>query len=69
MKPVQYQARLSCPHCGTESVMTMPEDHCLFFHECEACHQLLRPRKGDCCVFCSYADIPCPPVQQDKNCC
>ena len=21
------------------------------------------PKPGDCCVFCSYATVPCPPVQ------
>ena len=43
--------------------MTMPTDACLFFHECSACHVLLRPRAGDCCVFCSYGSVPCPPIQ------
>ena len=25
--------------------------------------KLLRPKAGDCCVFCSYGSIPCPPIQ------
>ncbi|WP_349666169.1 GDCCVxC domain-containing (seleno)protein, partial [Sinorhizobium sp. 6-117] len=25
---------------------------------------LLRPRPGDCCVFCSFGSVKCPPVQQ-----
>ncbi|MGE7197418.1 GDCCVxC domain-containing (seleno)protein [Brevundimonas sp.] len=30
----------------------------------------LKPLPGDCCVFCSYADVPCPPIQEDgKSCC
>jgi hypothetical protein len=24
---------------------------------------LLRPKPGDCCVFCSYGDMKCPPMQ------
>jgi hypothetical protein len=24
---------------------------------------LLRPKTGDCCVFCSYGDMKCPPMQ------
>ena len=41
----------------------MPTDACLFFHACPSCGVLLRPQPGDCCVFCSYGSVPCPPVQ------
>lgn len=41
----------------------MPTDVCLFFHECASCRTLLRPKAGDCCVFCSYGSVPCPPIQ------
>jgi hypothetical protein len=44
----------------------MPTDACQWYHECEACHTLLKPRPGDCCVFCSYGDTPCPPVQMER---
>nr|WP_281243396.1 GDCCVxC domain-containing (seleno)protein [Roseovarius lutimaris] len=30
---------------------------------------VLRPKPGDCCVYCSYADVACPPVQQGDRCC
>ncbi|MDY0329290.1 MAG: GDCCVxC domain-containing (seleno)protein [Thiomonas sp.] len=29
-----------------------------------ACGAELRPLPGDCCVFCSYGSVPCPPVQR-----
>ncbi|HJR13337.1 MAG TPA: GDCCVxC domain-containing (seleno)protein [Rhodanobacteraceae bacterium] len=63
------QCTLRCPHCGHRSVETMPEDACAFFHECAGCGALLRPKPGDCCVFCSYGDVPCPPVQRQRPCC
>lgn len=49
----------------------MPVDACQWFYECESCHAILRPRPGDCCVFCSWGDVPCPPVQlaTDTGCC
>ena len=28
----------------------------------------LRPRSGDCCVFCSYGTVKCPPIQADSGC-
>jgi len=45
-------------------------DACQWFYECEQCHQLLRPKPGDCCVYCSYGSVPCPPVQlsEKKGC-
>lgn len=41
----------------------MPEDACVFFHECSACHKVVRPKPGHCCVFCSFGSVVCPPVQ------
>jgi ArsR family transcriptional regulator len=35
-----------------------------FFYECKGCGALLKPEAGDCCVFCSYGDAPCPPFQR-----
>jgi hypothetical protein len=48
---------------------TMPTHACQFFYECEQCHVVLRPKPGDCCVYCSYGTVPCPPVQQQARCC
>ncbi|WP_225737675.1 GDCCVxC domain-containing (seleno)protein [Dyella acidiphila] len=64
------QSTLTCPHCGHQSIETMPTNACLFFHECAGCGELLRPKAGDCCVFCSWGNVPCPPIQQnDSSCC
>ncbi|WP_084013792.1 GDCCVxC domain-containing (seleno)protein [Leisingera methylohalidivorans] len=60
---------LSCPACGHETAEEMPQDSCQWFHECPACRALLRPKPGDCCVFCSYGSVPCPPVQTGGTCC
>ncbi|WP_459252383.1 GDCCVxC domain-containing (seleno)protein [Paraburkholderia xenovorans] len=30
---------------------------------------LLRPKPGDCCVYCSYVTNRCPPMQQPGSCC
>ncbi|MFL5577437.1 MAG: GDCCVxC domain-containing (seleno)protein [Gemmatimonadaceae bacterium] len=60
---------LTCPICRHAEALAMPADACLFFHECAACHTRLRPKAGDCCVFCSYGSAPCPPVQADGGRC
>ena len=57
------QARLTCPRCGHAETVTMPTDACQYFFTCAGCGARLTPKAGDCCVFCSYGDVPCPPVQ------
>ncbi|HJR36542.1 MAG TPA: GDCCVxC domain-containing (seleno)protein [Gemmatimonadales bacterium] len=52
---------LTCPHCGTKTPERMPANACVYFWPCPACRTMLRPRAGDCCVFCSYGTEPCPP--------
>jgi len=68
---VTTKSIITCPHCGHAKEEQMPEDACMYFYECEQCKTVLKPRLGDCCVFCSYGTIPCPPVQESKkgSCC
>ena len=60
---------ITCPHCDAAREETMPTDACVYFYECTACRTLLRPKPGDCCVFCSFGTVPCPPVQASGACC
>jgi hypothetical protein len=60
---------LTCPHCGLRKQETMPTDACQFYYECEGCGAVLRPKVGDCCVFCSYGTVKCPPIQLQRGCC
>ena len=69
MNAVILESTLTCPHCGAARRESMPTDACQFFYECGACHALLRPKAGDCCVFCSYGDVKCPPMQAARRCC
>ncbi|MFZ3068876.1 MAG: GDCCVxC domain-containing (seleno)protein [Microgenomates group bacterium] len=56
-------AVLVCPKCGKPQKVEMPTDACQFFYKCIHCGEILRPKAGDCCVFCSYADTKCPSKQ------
>jgi len=67
MEP-ELHSKIACPHCGHRKVEEMPADACLFFYEYEGCGTLLHPKPGDCCVFCSYGSISCPPIQAQKSC-
>lgn len=66
---VTPQSTLTCPDCGHAERLRMPSDSCQWFHRCTGCGLVLRPRPGDCCVFCSYGDVSCPPVQTGEGCC
>ena len=68
-KSIILESTITCPQCGHKKQEVMPTDACVYFYECEKCHAVLKPVNNDCCVYCSYGTIPCPPVQKDKNCC
>ena len=57
------ESTITCPVCAHARTERMPTDACQWFYECAHCQTLLRPKPGDCCVFCSYGSVPCPPVQ------
>lgn len=63
------ESTITCPHCGHRQAETMPTDACQYFWDCPKCGQKLKPTQGDCCVFCSYGSVPCPPIQLDSACC
>ncbi|MGD8380354.1 MAG: GDCCVxC domain-containing (seleno)protein [Gammaproteobacteria bacterium] len=67
MQDIVTESILTCPVCGYRQAEQMPEDSCTYYWSCPGCGTLLRPRKGDCCVFCSYGTVPCPPVQKRRR--
>lgn len=65
---VELISTITCPQCGAEATETMPEDACRYVYECASCHANLTPKPGDCCVFCSYGSVICPPQQRGTGC-
>ena len=64
---MELRSTITCPVCGFHQEETMPADACAFFYECASCSTVLRPKPGDCCVFCSYGSIKCPPKQLEAE--
>jgi rubredoxin len=58
---------ITCPECGFAKEETMPVDSCQFLYRCTNCGKVLRPKSGDCCVFCSYGSVRCPSQQEDAH--
>ena len=72
MSTITLESTLTCPLCGHVKTEIMPTDACQWYYECEACQAVLMPLPGDCCVFCSYGTVPCPPIQagsKQEGCC
>ena len=62
---IVLRSSITCPLCGHTKKETMPTDACMFFYECSECRSRLKPMPGDCCVFCSYGTVKCPPIQAE----
>jgi hypothetical protein len=66
MLAVKLVSTITCPVCGHQRTESMPTDACQYFYECHHCKALMKPNAGDCCVFCSFGDEPCPPIQEAR---
>ncbi len=66
---VLLESTITCPQCGHVRDEPMLTDACQWFYECEGCKTILKPKSGDCCVFCSYGTNKCPPVQARLGSC
>lgn len=69
MRATVLESVLTCPECGLAKLEleSMPTDACQYFYECQNCKVALKPKTGDCCVFCSYDSVKYPPFQQHRG--
>lgn len=65
-KIIELHSTITCPHCGHKKKETIPVETCVYFYECENCKIRLKPKQGDCCVYCSYGTVKCPPMQLNR---
>ena len=68
-KSIELKSIITCWECGFQKQEIMPRNACQFFYECANCKKIMKPKKGDCCVFCSYGSIKCPSIHKNANCC
>ncbi|MBI2585494.1 MAG: hypothetical protein HYW28_06410 [Rhodospirillales bacterium] len=60
---VKYFSGITCPACSGRETEKMSFDACALFYDCPGCGMRLKPKPGDCCVFCSYGSVKSPLVQ------
>ncbi|TFH46350.1 MAG: hypothetical protein E4G94_02620 [ANME-2 cluster archaeon] len=64
---IQLTSTITCPNCGFGNEEEMPQDSCKVVYECPNCKAVLTPKTGDCCVYCSYGSVKCPPMQEEEG--
>lgn len=64
---VWYDCLLTCPSCGDQRTVEMPEKGTLLEYTCPSCSEMLRPAEGACCVFCSYGSTECAIAQTARH--
>jgi hypothetical protein len=62
---VELRSVVTCPKCGLAKEETMPEGMCQIRYTCTNCGEILKPQGEDCCIFCTYGSVKCPPEQVD----
>lgn len=63
----ELRSTITCPECGHQETETMPTHACQFFYDCKGCGAVLRAKQGDCCVYCSFGSVACPPIQEARQ--
>lgn len=60
---MKLKSTITCPVYGYKKEEEMPTDACQYFYECENCKTIIKPKKDNCCVYCSYGSEKCHPMQ------
>jgi len=60
------KSTITCPKCSYQKEEEMPTDACQYFYECKNCKTILKPKQGDCCVFCSMVLCLAPRFKMAK---
>ena len=60
----QYST-ITCPHCSATETLEITKGYSLHLYRCFACGGILKPKSGDCCIFCSFSDLDCSSAEQN----
>lgn len=67
MTDIILESVVTCPKCGATTTEQMPTNACQRYYQCNMCDHLMKPKEGDCCIFCSYGTVKCPPMQERRE--
>jgi len=63
------QTTLICPKCSHEETHRLHDNLSPFSYHCAQCKLKVKIAKGDCCIYCRFADIPCLKAQEVGSAC
>lgn len=63
-KNAQYST-ITCPHCQGAEILELPRGASQHLFQCRVCNAILKPKSGDCCIFCSFGDLDCSSAEQN----
>lgn len=67
-KEIILQSAITYPECRHQEIEAMPIHAYQWLYECKECGALLKPKLGDCCVFCSCGGtVSCSPIQEEQT--
>ncbi|WP_370624266.1 GDCCVxC domain-containing (seleno)protein [Polynucleobacter sp. UB-Piko-W3] len=61
----KHQSTITCPHCQAAETLVVPIGSSMHLYRCRACFNILKPKSGDCCIFCSFGDFDCTSAEQN----
>ncbi|QKM62380.1 GDCCVxC domain-containing (seleno)protein [Polynucleobacter antarcticus] len=56
---------ITCPHCEAHAPLKIPQGSSQHLYRCPCCSAFLKPKSGDCCIFCSFGNIHCSSSEQN----
>lgn len=65
-KKIRSESLLKCPKCKIEKLEKMPFGYCTVSYKCTECGEVLSPKHGDCCLYCTYGTELCPTKQLES---
>ncbi|MFD2178141.1 GDCCVxC domain-containing (seleno)protein [Veronia pacifica] len=60
---ISFKTVITCPDCGFVSEELMDVTESVSCYHCRQCDSLIVTPAGECCVYCSFGDTPCPSSQ------
>ncbi|MEI6183494.1 MAG: GDCCVxC domain-containing (seleno)protein [Polynucleobacter sp.] len=65
ISPEIQRSTITCPHCEATEALEIPRGTSQHLYRCRACSNILKPKSGDCCIFCSFGDLDCSSAEQN----
>ncbi|WP_285896681.1 GDCCVxC domain-containing (seleno)protein [Polynucleobacter corsicus] len=56
---------ITCPDCCGQETLEISQGYSQHLYRCPSCSTILKPRSGDCCIFCSFGSQDCSNAEQN----